>query len=527
MIKNIVIAGGGTAGWFAAGWFSKFHKDINITLIETPNIPKIGVGESVTTHVVSFLSALGIEENKWMKHTGAIYKYANKFINWKTGEGEYEYFSFSYPTDVELLRKEVHYATDINDWRFSDDSIRTTDTLLSLLHSKEFDKFDKYFNNQYHYMEKNVSPYYNDTYLLNPNYSRAHHINADLAAEFIKDYVAIPAGVTHIQSKITDVITIDDTVKHLILENGQTINADLFIDASGFHKVIINKLGWKFLEYTDHKIDSAWVCQTDYNNPETEMVNYTQSIAEPYGWRFKIGLYHRMGNGYCYSSAHIRDEDALEYFNQQIGLQRKKPRLIKWTPGRLEKVAGGNTAAIGLSCGFVEPLEANALYTICSSIMHLSQAIANHNNGGALDLNLYNDKIVNSIDDIANFILVHYTLSSRTDTEFWKDMQKLGVKRNHVGLMRSKYDDKFNSFPTALTGTTLFAEYMWAQMATSWGIDTQNWIPELCNTDIILTKMHYQHSEAKHNLLSSNCENNYNWLKKNIFKGLTSTDWGK
>jgi tryptophan 6-halogenase len=521
MIKNLCIVGGGTAGWLAAAYLSQKLKTVKITVIESPNIPKIGVGESVTPHVASFFKDLGIEDQHWMKHTGSIYKFANKFINWKNNNGEYEYFSFSYPVDVKLLQKEVHYAVDRSQWIFNDQTIRTTDTFLTLLNQNAFDKYDKYFNSQFHYMEKNVSPFVNNDYLLNPHFSYSQHINADLAAEYVRDNIALPNGVTHIKSMISDVIVDADNIKSVILEDGTSLSFDFYVDATGFNRVLTKKLGWNFIPYTDNPIDSAWVCQSEYHDPKTEMVNYTQSIAEPYGWRFKIGLYHRMGNGYCFSSKHIDKQSALDYFDQQVDLKKNNPRLLTWVPGRLEHMAKGNTAAIGLSCGFVEPLEANALYTIINTISQLTKVLASND-----DFDNYNFKIIKSIDDIADFILVHYTLSNRTDTEFWNDMRSIGKKLNHEELVFTKYKNKYNSMNAALDGYTLFPEYMWAQLAHSWNLNIEKWFPNKFDTlDLELTKMHYEHIEKKNNMISDRMQNNFIWLKNFVYDNLEPVEW--
>ena len=517
--ERIVIVGGGTAGWLTAGFLKKQYSHIDITLIESPSVPNIGVGESVTPHVAQFFKDLGIDTKQWMAASGAVHKYANKFINWKTGNGETEYFSFNYPTKTNLLHHEIAFATKVNDLIFEPTDLRTTDTLMHLLAVGELDKFDKYFNSQFHYMEKNVSPYNGDQYLLNPLYSQSQHINADLAAEFVRDNIAIPLGVKHIQSLVTDVeITENNHIKFLTLTNGDQIFADLFVDASGFHRILVNRLGWKFVPAKHGVIDRAWVCQTAYVDPETELVNYTQSIAEPHGWRFKIGLFHRMGNGYCFSGSHLDDQTALEHFSKVLGITEDQPRLLKWNPGRLECVAGGNTVAVGLSSGFTEPLEANALYTIITCINELNHTIKNASLT-SLDFTNYNKKILKTIDDIADFIKVHYTLSSRSDTDFWKDMRAIGVKENHEDLVYEKYQDRYNTMAAALNGYTLFPEYMWAQLAHSWGLDLSKWkLNNLSQLDLELSRLHFKNLEKKNDLISSTKENSYRWLVNYLSK---------
>lgn len=514
---KIVIVGGGTAGWMTAGYLAKYHGGNNITLIESPIVPKIGVGESVTPHVTSFFDEIGVPTHHWMKHTGAVYKYANKFVGWKTGNGESEYFSFNYTVPASNLYKDISPALSKEDFSPDTEQERTTDYVVKLCESK-FNRFDRYFNPQFHYMEKNVAPFNGEELLLNGPLSFAQHINADLAGTYIKDHIAKPGGVTHIIATVVDVEHQQDNVSHITLDNGTAVSGDLFIDCSGFSRVLVKKLGWSEKVYEDHPIDRAWCCQTEYVDPEEEMVNYTQSIAEPHGWRFKIGLYHRMGNGYCYSSKHISDDEALEHFIKQIGPQRTKPRLIKWSPGRLEKFGGGNVAAVGLSCGFVEPLEANALYTIITSIRRLNNVLDND----SWDWSIYNEKMAYTIDDIADFILVHYTLSSR-EGQFWDDMREVGKKLNHDNIVWKKYYEPKNSMYAAVTGYTMFPDYMWAQLGVSWGLTNKDL--QLNETTQQLADIHFTSSEKKHDIISDNMTNSYKWLRETIFENLTPQEW--
>lgn len=526
---RIVIVGGGTAGWMTAGWLSKRHPNAKITLIESPDIPKIGVGESVTPHVASFFQEMGVPVNDWMFKTGSIYKFANKFVGWKEGKGEYEYFSFNYTTDSKLLYRDVPQPVSRNDWLmdYSHYSVenKTTDLVLELLRTGYIDRFDKFFNSQFHYMEKNVSPFEGDMYLLNSIYSQSQHINADLAAEYIRDNIAVPNGVVHLQKKVSSVITNGENISKIILDDGEELTGDLFIDSTGFKRLLVSELGWKEVLYKDNIVDSAWVCQIDYNDVDAEMVNYTQSIAQKHGWLFKIGLYHRMGSGYCFSSSHVSNDQAREEFSNMVDLKGKTPRLLKWTPSRLEKFASGNTVAVGLSSGFVEPMEANALFVIINSISQLSDVLRVYEQTGILNFDDANRKVMYSLDDIADFIKVHYTLSSRDTSDFWRDMRALHSKENHEDLIYEKYHHRNNVMYNAVTGYSLFPDYMWAQLATSWGIDTSKWYGKPAELTLELAKMFYCNQEAKHLLLSSSRKNNHQWLKETVFKHMGHKEW--
>ena len=325
---KIIIIGGGTAGWMTAAYLAKYRGGQNITVIESDKIPIIGVGESVTPHLAHFFNEIGIKEHDWMLKTAAVYKYANKFSNWKDNKGEYEYFSFNYTVPENNFLKDITVNRSHLD--FSDDTSgnRSIDYLAYHCKNNTFKRFDQYFNPQFHYMEKNVAPFYNNEHLLNQPFSHSQHINAELAAKYIKEQIALPSGVTHIVDKVVDVKSKGDLVSEIKLESGKIITGDLFVDCSGFHKALISKLGWKDIPYHNHVIDSAFVCQTDYVNPKEEMVNYSQTIAEPYGWRFKLGLYHRMGNGYVYSSKHVSDYIIEDYLKQL--LNKDKVKQIKW-----------------------------------------------------------------------------------------------------------------------------------------------------------------------------------------------------
>ena len=519
-MTKIVIVGGGTAGWMTAAWLIKKNKNISITLIESPDIPKIGVGESVTPHVANFFMGLGVPEEHWMYHTGAIYKLANKFVNWKTNTGEAEYFSFNYTSDSQLFYKENSVPLTVNDWQIK--NLRSSDVLLDLCNQGKINKFGDYFHTQYHYMEQNRAPFINNDYLLNPLLSWSHHINAELTAEYIRDHIAVPSGVTHIKTKVVDANAQGENITSVILEDGRVIEGDVFVDCTGFRRLLANKLGWKVKEYNNAAVNRAWVCQIDYNDREKEMVNYSQTIAQPHGWMFRISLYHRMGTGYIFSSNHTTEENAREYFLDQIGDMDRRfdPKLIKWTPSRLEHAAKGNTVAIGLSFGFVEPMEANALYTIITTIGKLSEALNNN-----LDFTLLNKNVCYSMDDIADFAMVHYSLSQRTGTDFWSDMRSRNVNNSHIDLLYSKYTSPMHSMSSCIDGTTLFPDYMWAHLAQAWGVDTSSWNIKADKVTQDLAKLYYEYQYSKHKSASGMCDNNYVWLKKNRFKDLNSQEW--
>lgn len=521
---KIVIIGGGTAGWMAAAYYSKFVKNCNITVVESTTIPKIGVGESVTPHVAQFFKDLGFDTHEWMNATGAVYKLANKFSGWRSGGSEYEYFSFNYPTDAKYLYKDINRPLSPRDLPHNSNSL-TTDYLLNMYNIGELDKFDKYFNSQFYYMEKNVAPFVGTEEVLNAPFGWTQHINAELASNFLRDKVALPNGVTHIDSVVTEVRVSNGKIDCVVTSDGDEITADLFLDATGFHRVLTKALGWKEVPYKNAVANSAWVCPLEYDDAPSEMVNYTQSIAKESSWMFKIGLYHRMGSGLVYGSDFISDEVALAHYIDYTGNRRNDPKLIKWTPSRLEKVGDSNVVALGLAGGFTEPLEANALFVIINSVRRLYDVIEKYQETGYYDFKKFNEVMLYSMDDIADFILVHYTLSSRNDSMLWKEMAELGRKENHIDLVYEKYKHANNTMQSALEGYTMFPQYMWAQWAVHMGVDTSSWYSLKKDDTYELAKLHFLDTERRHRIISNSCDNNYEWLKKNVFNNLTSQQW--
>jgi tryptophan halogenase len=520
-MQKIVIVGGGAAGWMTASYLAKFNKDFEVTVVEAPGIPIIGVGESVTPHVDAFFHDLGIPRHEWMGATASVYKIGNKFINWRDGQGEAEYFGFTYSIAEDFYLKDVSKAKTVLDYRPRKfhSPIRNFEHLAEMYNNGDVPKYDRWILDSYHYMEKNKSFIRNGQPLLNEPWVITNHINAELTGNYLRDRAALPAGVKHVQGKVVNVKAAGDNITEIELEDGQVITADFFVDATGFHRRLIDKLDWEKHYYEDYPVDGAWVCQTDYKDQAKEMVNYTETIAEPYGWRFKLALYHRMGNGYVFSSKHISDEDALEYFKSQLKHKiRLGPKLIKWKPMRLKEFAKGNVISIGLSSGFIEPMEANAFYFIINGIRQLSDLLKRK----ATDWTPFNELMARTMDHTHDFLLLHYTLTQREDTPFWRELKARGIRENHVQLGLDKSRDVNNNVFKNLRGTNLFPDFMWLQMVTAWGHKTEQTLDPVMHE---LAKLTILFNEQKHDMVTDMMPNNFEWHKEHIFKGLSPGAW--
>jgi tryptophan halogenase len=516
---KITIIGGGMAGWMTASYLKKNNPTIDITLIEDPAISKTLVGESIAPTVTDFIFDLGIDEKDFIKSTNASYKLGSKFSNFTNLDKDSDYVSININfSQSKLLSKDPITLQDfINDPK----EIVASDLLLELIKRKELKDFIRYWSPHYSYMKKNVgfdSLFKNKKFILDKSYARSLHINAETTAEYIRDKVAIPLGVEHIQASVKEVVLENNTVKLLELANGTTVKSDLFVDCTGSARILVNKLNWKIKYFTDNKIDRAVVCQLAYEDKETELVNYTDITAGPHGWMFRIPLYHRMGCGYCFSSEHVSEEDAISYYMSKTKNHMFTPKVIRWTPNRLEKVADGNVIAIGMSAGFIEPLEANALRIVTTTIKNLEQAIRSP----SLDFTKLNRNVTKTIDNFAFYILTFHTLSQRIDTNYWKYMTDIGIQQLHKQVVYKNYIDEESSAMTMFVNNaflTLDQHWLQVYLLQNEERNLDSWeLPKIDDNVLELAKQYFVDRYNYLDQLSSN-EVSYNtWLTTNFFK---------
>jgi len=510
LIKSITVVGGGTSGCFAAANLKKYFPNFEVRLLHSDVIETIGVGESVTPPIKHFMDDLGADEKQWMSETGSIYKYANCFEDW-CEEDDKQYFGFSYnePLEKVLNNQEISFD-DIKSVKHTD--LRLTDVWLKLFQQNKFKNYSESFNPLHPFMETLKAPYVNGKYLGSPNFSYAFHVDAEKLGPWVKDNIAKKLGVIETVGTVKHIIKDDQGIKKLILHNGEEIVSDLYVDATGFHRLLISEFDNEYKHYNQCPANSAWVGPMAYNDQSLEMKNYTQSIRQEEGWQFKIGLKNRIGTGLVYSDKYFDDAVVLEKFKKlQDGRGLKEPRLLKWEPKRLINPAQKNVVSIGMAAGFVEPMEANALFVTVSSIWQLNYAIEKNET----DWKTYNENIGYALDDIADFISVHYTLCKKQTNIFWEDMNKLGIELGHKELLLKKYNGVKNTIACSSQFLTIFPDYMWAELASGWTQLDTKWIKEI---DISLCEKFYNHLIARNTrnkVLAQNCDNYVAWIRNN------------
>jgi tryptophan halogenase len=422
-VQNIVIVGGGSAGWMTAAYLSKaLAKNVHITLVESSNITKVGVGEATFSTIKLFFDFLGLQENEWMPKCNATYKMAIKFVNWNA-QGQHFYHPFQ--------RYDVIDGFDISEWWLKMKSYKEPfdyacfvipmlcDNQKSprYLDGQVFDdKVQNLFSRE-HIAKKNVLAD------LKVQYPYAYHFDANLLARFMKDY-AMQRGVKQIVDDVVDVkLREDGSIDRINTQEHGSISGDLFVDCTGFRGLLINKaLGEPFISFSESLLcDSAIAMQVPTDLKKNGINPYTTATALSSGWVWNIPLYGRIGTGYVYSSAFISKEEAEREFRKHLGEDSNncKASHIKMRIGRNRNSWVKNCVAIGLSSGFVEPLESTGIFFIQHGIEELVSHFPDKSFNEQL-IQSYNKAIANCIDGVRDFLTLHYCASDRADTAFWK-----------------------------------------------------------------------------------------------------------
>lgn len=411
-IDEITIVGGGTAGWLTAAFlvrfmnFRKEEKPIKITLIESPNVPTIGVGEATVPSMPDLLQSLGISEKEFFKRCNASFKLGVRFDNWTNDENG-KPTSFIHPFDGDGTQL-MGYNPVYHFHKYGPPPGRETlDDCMSVsvaairakLGPKALHQGD--FEREIHY---------------------AYHLDAGLFSNFLRE-VSIERGVNHILDDVEEVQQDEKGfISGLKLQRNGHHPIELVIDCTGFRGVILNQvLGVPFDDYSRFLLnDRALAVQIPHPNVE-EIEPCTTSTALGAGWVWRVPLFNRIGTGYVFSSNFRTDDEAADEFLKHLGDAGAKaePRVIPVRIGRAERSWEKNCIAIGLSAGFIEPLESTAIYMIENSIKLLLLNFPDKNFSPAL-ARRFNETTQNMTECIRDFIILHYCTNNRTDSDYWK-----------------------------------------------------------------------------------------------------------
>jgi tryptophan halogenase len=401
-VKNVVIAGGGTAGWLAAAALShQLGKVIRITLIESEEIGTIGVGEATIPPIRAFHKLLRIDEQEFMRATAATFKLGISFENWARRGDDYihSFGKTGKPTwmcefhNFWLRSLELGIDSGIGDYCYE-------------LQAARAGRFATGPGSEINY---------------------AYHFDAGQYAKFLRRF-SEANGITRVEGKIREVRQHAESgfIESLVLESGQVVEGDLFVDCTGFRGLLIEqtlKTGYedwsKWLP-----CDSAVAVQTELVGPAPP---YTRAIAHDSGWRWCIPLQHRVGNGLVFSGKHLEAEAASrELMGAVAGKPLTQPRVLRFQTGRRRQTWNKNCVALGLASGFIEPLESTSIHLMMVGVTRLMHLFPFNGFDPAL-VGLYNAQCQAEMEKTRDFIVLHYHATERDDSEFWRHCRTMPI----------------------------------------------------------------------------------------------------
>jgi len=417
VVKRVIIVGGGSAGWLTAGVIAaEHHADsplgLEVTVLESPDVGSIGVGEGTWPTMRDTLRRVGVSETDFIRECDASFKQGSKFVGWVTGGGDdYYYHPFVLPhgyTETNLVSawQARHAATPFAD-------------LVSF---------------QPHVCEQGRAPKQISTPEFASVANYAYHLDAGKFGPFLQKHCTERLGVRHLLDHVVGVNSKDNgDIASLRTKAHGEVEGDLFIDCTGLASLLLGKhFGVPFVS-ARHVLcnDAALALQVPYADENSPIASQTISTAQSAGWIWDIGLPTRRGVGYVYSTAHVPDERAeaelLAYVEQTAGplaARAGSPRRLSISPGHREEFWHRNCVAVGMSAGFIEPLEASALALVEFSAAMISDGMPATREAMDIAARRFNDAFAYRWGRIIDFLKLHYVLSKRTNDDFWIDMRR-------------------------------------------------------------------------------------------------------
>lgn len=444
----MVVAGGGTAGWMAAASLAKLlGKTLDITLIESDEIPTVGVGEATIPTLLTLHKLLDINEQEFMAEVNATFKLGISFENWRDLNKDYIH-SFGFTGKDCWAAGFQHFWLKGQRMGIAKDFGEYCGELVAA-------KQDKFA-----IVPKNMLNY-------------AYHIDAGLYAKYLRK-LAEKHGAKRVEGKIVEVSQNNETgfIEKLTLVSGKEVEGDLFIDCSGFRGLLIEQTLHAGYDDWSHwlPMNSAVAMQTEITS---DPIPYTRAIARDAGWQWRIPLQSRMGNGLVFCDRYMSDDQAIQTLVDNVEGERiNDPRVLKFKTGMRRKHWNKNCIAMGLSSGFIEPLESTSIHLIQRSVTRLMQMFP-YDGIREPDINEFNKQMEFEILNIRDFIVLHYHVTDRQDTPFWRFCRSMDVPdslQHRIELF--KQTGRVFQVPTEL-----FGENSWTQVMLGQGLMPEQYHP--------------------------------------------------
>ncbi|MEK8045318.1 tryptophan halogenase family protein [Ideonella margarita] len=461
-VRNIVIVGGGTAGWMTAAALSKLLPPWRkVRLIESDDIGTVGVGEATIPMIRFFNSSLGIDEDEFIRQTRGTFKLGIEFVNW--GQvGERYIHGFGKIGQDEGMVSFYHYwlkqhqrglARPLEDY-----SINT-----AACHDNKFMRARHDLAN---------SPLADIAY--------AFHFDAALYARFLRDF-AVARGVHRTEGIVAQTIQrgADGFIEALVLDSGERVEGDLFIDCSGFRGLLIEQALQTGYDDWTHWLPCDRAVAVPCEHGSTPLLPYTRSTAHAAGWQWRIPLQHRIGNGHVFSSKFMSEDEATSILLANLdGPKLAEPRTLKFVTGKRKKFWNKNVIAVGLASGFMEPLESTSIHLIQSQIARIATFFPDRGFAQA-DIDEFNRQADFEFERIRDFLILHYQQTRRTDSAFWNYVRTMPIP----DTLQAKLDLYRSSGRIFRESTEMFTHVSWLQVMHGQGVHAGSYHPLVDNLD--------------------------------------------
>ncbi len=490
-LRRVVILGGGTAGWMSAAALSQvFGGALEVTLVESDAIAIVGVGEATIPPIRSFHELIGADEGDFMRASGATYKLGIDFRGWSTPDARY-----FHPFGVFGADKDLGYFLQY--W-------------LRLAEQGKVADFSEFSLCAVAARRNAFAPQADTPDSPLRNFHSAYHFDAARYARYLKT-LSLSRGVIHTLGEMTGAERDATTgfVTRLRLKSGETVEGDLFIDCSGFRGALIDKV--MGVDYEDWSsclpMNRALAIPCERQGPLTP---YTVSTAHAAGWQWRIPLQHRVGNGIVYSSPFTTEDEALATLRGGLeGPALAEPNRLQFTTGRRKTPWSGNVVAIGLSSGFLEPLESTSIHLIQSSLQRLVKYFPDKT-FAPICATTFNRQAAAEIENIRDFLVLHYHATERDDSELWRYVRSMPIPdslANRIALFRERGQ-------LDIAAEDLFQTTSWLAVLLGQGVRPRSYMPSMALQDDAYLANAYGRLEQHFKGIAARLPDHLDYLKR-------------
>lgn len=530
-IKKIVIVGGGFSGWYTAASFQRHLPEVELVLIDSQRHQPIGVGEVTGFDApIHYRKLLGVDEPKEVfRQTGAIHKFGT--TNTSLFQDGQVIYTTKFPNPKVTSLKKYFQPFDEPDFyepwsrKPGDVGVVLAWPTINKDSGKNFQEYTAEISDMAYFIKNNVAPVADGQLLLPQKNSYGFQTDADQTIQFLKGliYTRDYSRFNHFCSSIVEVRTNDGLVESVHLEDGKVVTGDLFIDASGMHRVLMNTgINNSWQDAGNAYNNSAWVMPSAYTDPAKELRGSNNFFGEEHGYRFLVRLYHRMGNGYVFNSEFVDPEEVRKSFIDKAGATRfVDPKLITWKPGNFTRPWQGNVIPMGLAAWFIDPYDAPTYDMHSKSIEDVIALIQNWDNESDPQ-GKYNH--FRSLGTEERRIRLDITFGlSKTTGPFWDRARANAVKVNALAKIKDLVLEKRSDLESRYNW---YWAHIYIRIAIAAQVDMSKWeFPEITDADRAMAKAYYDFTRARNQYIAEQpWPNYYEWMKDNIFDGETSDE---